>query len=260
MEEEKLKFVFTTIDDPLHYGNVCTKENFKILEKWGIIQNMEMIKFRFNLNFDLKDLNKFLKDFFNDKTVRNNFTPINSVEINSNNDKFIEKIKFNKLSTKATNLDLFNILYDNDICNRETGYIRKDFEEEIEEILITDKLKQAMIKEDSDTYCIFNEENRNEFLFHIFRRLVLGGSLCQYEDGVNEYLNMTKLFYKDLVSAAKDPNSNEIVIRSIALEILDIENSNIYRSKGHSQNFLYLIIDPYQKYVHIWYHKWVPFW
>jgi hypothetical protein len=64
----------------------------------------------------------------------------------------------------------------------------------------------------------------------------------------------------DLVSATKDPDSKEIVIRSIVLQIQDIEKSNIYQIKGHPQNFLYLIIDPYQRNVHLWYHKWVPFW
>ena len=73
MEEENLKFIFTAIDDPSHYSNIFTKDNFKTLEKWGLIQNMELVKFRFNQNLDLKDLDKFLKDLFNNKNVRNNF-------------------------------------------------------------------------------------------------------------------------------------------------------------------------------------------
>ena len=60
--EENLNFVFTAIDDPSHYSNIFTKVNFQTLEKWGLIQNMELIKFRFNQNLDLKDLDKFLKD------------------------------------------------------------------------------------------------------------------------------------------------------------------------------------------------------
>ena len=67
LEEENLKYIFTPISDPSHYSNIFKKENFKTLEKWGLIQNMELIKFRFNLNFEYKDLDKFLKDLFNDK-------------------------------------------------------------------------------------------------------------------------------------------------------------------------------------------------
>ena len=50
--------------------------------------------------------------------------------------------------------------------------------------------------EESEYYCHFNDEMRNEFLFHIFKRLVVGGSLCQFEDYIDDYLEMTKKFYK----------------------------------------------------------------
>jgi cilia- and flagella-associated protein 300 len=67
-------------------------------------------------------------------------------------------------------------------------------------------------------------------------------------------------YFLDIVSAARDTNTKEIIIRSIALQITDIENSNLYRIKNHPQNFFYVIIDPYQRHVHLWYHKWVSFW
>ena len=114
--------------------------------------------------------------------------------------------------------------------------------------------------EDSEPYCAFDEGIRREFLFHIFKRIVIGGSLCQYEDTVFEYLNMTKSFYKDLVSASKDPNSKEIYVRSTVIQVFEIEKQNIFKTKNHPQNFFYVIIDPYQRCVHLWYHKWVSFW
>jgi hypothetical protein len=195
-EEENLKFTFIPIDDPSHYANILTKENFKTLEKWGLIQNMDLIKFRFNLNFDLKDLEKFLKDLMNDVNIRKHFEPLNHVTLSGETDKkYIEKIKYKKLSTKSTNTDPLNVIYENGICN-EDGYIKKDFEEYYEEIHIPDKLKQTLLMEESENYCIFNEEIRDEFLFHIFKRIVIGGALCQYDDSVNDYLRMTKLFYK----------------------------------------------------------------
>jgi hypothetical protein len=81
-------------------------------------------------------------------------------------------------------------------------------------------------------------------------------------------MNATKAIYKgiiyikiiDLVSAAKDPATNEIYIRSTAIQILDIEKANLYKVSNHPQNFLYLTIDPYQRHINVWYHKWVPYW
>ena len=71
---------------------------------------------------------------------------------------------------------------------------------------------------------------------------------------------MTKCFYKDLVNAIKDNESNKIIIRSIPIQILDVEKCDLYRNKFHPQNFFYIVIDPAQRYVHLWYHNWVPFW
>jgi hypothetical protein len=250
--EEVLNYEFTPYEDLKVFGNIFQKENFKTLEKWGLVQNMEIAKFRFNKNFDIKDLDNFLKAFLTDKKVKNTLTALGAL------DK-ADKIKYNKLSTKATNLDILNNIYDN-ICNQETGYIRKDYEDYVEEIQVADKLKQALIVEESEDYCTFDENTRNEFLFHIFKRLVLGGSLCQYEDCVNEYLDMTKMFYKDFVTASKDPNTGEIVVKSIVLEIQSVDDYNLFSKKYHPQNFFYVIIDPFQRHVNVWYHKWVSFW
>lgn len=259
MDEEPQKYIFQTVDDPSHYSNIFTKDNFKTLEKWGLSQNMELVKFRFNLPIQLKDIDKFLKELLNDKTVITNFPPLQCIPLPENQTQ-IENIKYKVLSTKATNLDMFDILYENKICSPDTGYIHQDYDVYVEDITISDKLKQSLLVEDSDYYGIFDQSARDELLFHIFKRIVIGGALCQYENSVNEYLEMTKRFYKDIVSAAKDPDSQEIYIKSIPIDILEIEKANLYKIKGHPQNFFYVIIDPYQRSVHLWYHKWIPFW
>lgn len=257
--EVPLKYIFKTVDDPSHYANIFTKENFKTLEKWGLSQNMELVKFRFNTSFQLKDLDRFLKDLFNDKTVKQNFPPLQKI-ILPEEKKEIESFKYKVLSTKATSLDLLDVIYERDLVTPETGYIHQDYDIYVEDITVSDKLKQAMLVEESESYAAIPQETRDEFLWHIFSRIVIGGSLCQYENVVQPYLDMTKSFYKDIVSAAKDPESKEIYIRSIPVQILDIEKANLYNKKYHPQNFFYVIVDPYQRYVHLWYHNWVPFW
>ena len=258
-DKAPLKYIFQTVDDPSHYSNIFTQENFKTLEKWGLSQNMELVKFRFNTSFELQDLQRFLKDLFNDPIVRKNFPPLTSV-ILPDDQKEIENFKYKVLNTRATNMDIFDTLYENDIVTLDTGYIHQDYDVYVEDITVSDKLKQALLVEDSEAYSVFSPDQRDEFLFHIFKRIVIGGSLCQYENTIEPYLEMTKAFYKDIVSAAKEPETNKIYIRSVPVEILSIEKSNIYKKKYHPQNFFYVIIDPYQRYVHLWYHNWVPFW
>ena len=258
-DKAPLKYIFQTVDDPSHYSHIFTKDNFKTLEKWGLSKNMELVKFRFNTSFELKDLQRFLKDLFNDPIVKKNFPPLTLV-ILPDEQKEIENFKYKVLHTQATNMDLFDPLYENDIVTLDTGYIHQDYDQYIEDITVSDKLKQALLIEDSEPYCVFSQDQRDEFLFHIFKRIVVGGSLCQYEDRIEPYLEMTKDFYKDIVSAAKEPETGKIYIRSVPVEIISIEKSSLYRNKFHPQNFFYVVIDPYQRYVHLWYHNWVPFW
>lgn len=56
-----------------------------------------------------------------------------------------------------------------------------------------------LLMPDSEHYDIYNESERNEFIFRLFRHLCLGGAVCQYEDTVQPYLDATKAIYKDLV-------------------------------------------------------------
>jgi hypothetical protein len=219
---------------------------------------MELVKFRFNTSFTMTDIDRFLKDLFNDNTIKKNFPPLSHIIPKEGNE--VKNFKYKILRTQATNLDIFDCLYENDIVTPETGYIHQDYDINVDDFIVSDKLRQSLIVEDSESYLTFDNEKRDEFLFHIFKRIVLGGSLCQNEEKIDPYLDMTKFFYKDLVSAAKDPDSGKIYIRSIPIEILDVEGNNLYRNKYHIQNFFYVVIDPYQRYVHLWYHNWVPFW
>ena len=252
-----LKYIFQIVSDPSSYSNIFTKENFKTLEKWGLTKNMELIKFRFNTSITLNDIDRFLKDLFNDPIIKKNFIPISQI-IPEEGEK-IKNTKYKLLRTNSTNLDIFDCIYENNLVTLETGYIHQDYDIYVEDITISDKLRQSLLVEDSEPYLIFNDNIRDEFLFHIFKRIVIGGSFCEHDNIVFPYLDMTKCFYKDLVNASKDSESDKIVIRSIPIEILDVEKNNLYKHKYHPQNFFYVIIDPLQRYVHLWYHNWVSF-
>ena len=139
-DKAPLKYVFQTVDDPSHYSHIFTKENFKTLEKWGLSKNMELVKFRFNTSFELKDLQRFLKDLFNDPIVKKNFPPLTLV-ILPDEQKEIENFKYKVLHTQATNMDLFDPIYENDIVTLDTGYIHQDYDQIVEDITVSDKLR-----------------------------------------------------------------------------------------------------------------------
>jgi len=56
-----------------------------------------------------------------------------------------------------------------------------------------------LLDEESEEYSLYSEDERNEFVFRIFQMLVLGGTLCQFEDILQPYLDVTKSIYKDLI-------------------------------------------------------------
>ncbi|MEJ1281067.1 yes-associated protein 1 [Cricetulus griseus] len=78
---------------------------------------------------------------------------------------------------------------------------------------------QVLLMEDSEKYEVFSPQEREEFLFCLFKHLCLGGSLCQYEDMLKPYLETAKLIYKDLVSVRKHPRTKEIQITSSVFKV-----------------------------------------
>jgi hypothetical protein len=92
--------------------------------------------------------------------------------------------------------------------------------------------------------------------------IVIGGSMCQYEDNVQEYLNVLKMLYKDLITVAIDPESGEIKVHSFAFQITGVDgNMNaLWSVKYHPQNWFFVIVDPIHWHCTLVYHKWTNFW
>lgn len=277
--EDKLSYEFSLPNNTsmnVLFPNIFNKETIKLLEKWGLIY-IECIKLRFNIAFDLKDERIFLLNLLNSKEVRNSLPGLSNIlcylsykiskdnNINNEDIVVVDSIKYNRLTTNAINLDILDVIYENKLVNKESGYIKKDFEEKYEDIQINDKLKSALINPESENYCVFSDSLRNEFLFRIFMHVTVGGGINQYEDYVGEYMNVTKRFYKDFVSVSKieesnnNNNSNIYKIRNYVYEIIQINNNNIFNNNLNPQNFLYVSVDPYQKSVSLWYNKWTSF-
>ena len=69
-----------------------------------------------------------------------------AIKILESDKKEIDSIQFKVLSTKATNLDIFDVIYEKDLVTAETGYIHQDYDVYVDDITVSDKLKQALIQ------------------------------------------------------------------------------------------------------------------
>ncbi|KAL5968851.1 hypothetical protein TSMEX_003405, partial [Taenia solium] len=59
----------------------------------------------------------------------------------------------------------------------------------------------ALCIRDSEFYDLFTETEREEFLFRLFKHIVIGGELSQPNEDLGVYTNFVKNLYRDIVSS-----------------------------------------------------------
>ena len=60
-------------------------------------------------------------------------------------------------------------------------------------------LTKVLWSEESEHRDLYSDEERSELLLLLLGHLLVGGSLCQADELVQPYLNVTKLLYRDLI-------------------------------------------------------------
>ncbi|VDP49773.1 unnamed protein product [Schistosoma mattheei] len=79
--------------------------------------------------------------------------------------------------------------------------------------------KHCLLLEDSDSYSILTEKEREEFLVRLFRHICIGGEICQQEDEIKPYIDTVRKIYRDLICVQKNPDSKAIEIVSHVYEV-----------------------------------------
>ena len=177
-------------------------------------------------------------------------------------------MEFQAVTCNYTTLDLFNCLKEGSFAPvRPDGSINGCFPDKFCDVNCETELHMALLNEDADQYCVFSDEDRKEFLFLIFQILVLGGSLCQYENNLQPYLDVARLLYKNLVSVYKNKTDNKLVVSSFVYAIktvYDVDGNPVFPAASwkdeHVQTVCYAVIDPSTKHVKLLTNKWTSFW
>lgn len=108
-------------------------------------------------------------------------------------------------------MSYFSFLEELNIVNPGTGSINGCLDEWVDGMQLSNKLLQALVWEEDENYEELRQDKySNEFIFCLFKYLVLGGGLCQVDERISEYIETTKLLYKDLITVAKDADTQEI--------------------------------------------------
>ncbi|XP_048389011.1 cilia- and flagella-associated protein 300 isoform X2 [Stegostoma tigrinum] len=187
--------------------------------KWSMHGRITVQVFSFDQCFQSYEKDSFVLAFFQDPNVLANLKVLSPLPSQwTTLGKEVKEIEAEEVPCNQLSILSFDCLYTEGIV-RETGHITKCLDEFYEDFVISDQLRQVLLLEESDKYQIFSDKEREEFIFHIFKHLCLGGVLCQYEDTIDPYLETCKTMYKELVSVQKDPDTKDIRIISTVLKV-----------------------------------------
>jgi len=249
MEEKVEEYQFQIIDRPI--PTLKEKENVDLLVKWNLDQNLKIWTFSFDKAFHPYNVKGFAHDFLRNPSVMSLLSPV--VDTMWSKDVGIEQVNVDPLNCSVTSMNFFERLKEEKIV-RQSGAICKCFDETYEGILISDELRKMILSEDCINFEVFSDDDRLELMFRLFKMFVIGGPICQYEDNIDPYLNITKSLYKDLVCVQKNPNSEELIVISkvVQLSIVNEEKKKqVFPSGENEQNFAFLIIDPLKRHAHL---------
>uniref|UniRef100_A0A8C5QFY3 Cilia- and flagella-associated protein 300 n=1 Tax=Leptobrachium leishanense TaxID=445787 RepID=A0A8C5QFY3_9ANUR len=249
------KFTFYHLPDRA-FKSMESRDTRELLMKWSMNNRLLAQAFRYDQYFQPYQKNDFVLSFFQDPNVTSQLKVISASSGQWKTlDTEVKKIEAKQIPCNRLSMSLFDPLNNEGIV-RESGHISKCLDEYVDDFVISDELRKVLLQEAFDKYDIFSPSDREEFLFLLFKHLCLGGSLCQFEDTIDPYVETTKSIYKDLLSVKKHPETKEISILSSVFRVTAYDDQGIcYPSATpHEQTFAYLIVDPMKRHINVLYH------
>ncbi len=89
----------------------------------------------------------------------------------------VTKLEWSVVPATAVSMDLFDRLRPDVVS--ESGYIKKCMEEIHDALPVADELRRTLLIEDSQYYGLYSDDERNQFLFRIFKNLCVRQSINQ---------------------------------------------------------------------------------
>ncbi len=86
------------------------------------------------------------------------------------------------------------------------------YEDEFNGVTVADELREMLVNEDSEHAYVYSDDEKQEFLFQLFRMVAVGGTMMQYEDLAEPYFETAKGIYKDFLTVFRNPGSGKVDI------------------------------------------------
>ena len=270
------------------------------LRKWDLDTHARVARFRYTKPFHRMDADEFVRDFFDSDVVNEHFRVLDRAKrwrsvreivrdagedkedkerdaTNAKNDE--EKTKpiavasasYAKTPCSAVSMSLFDRLRDDTPEPRITragdsdALVRKIERPSMGSPWATICAPASSTRATKTTRRCFRRRRRRSFCSACFH-LVLGGSMCQYEETLSPYEDVAKAVYKSLVRAKKDGDGAAVASDVYSATAIvpaggaTKKTVSLFPRPNHVQNFCYLCVDPWRRHVTVWYHAHVPHW
>jgi len=238
------------------YLSFNSPEVKKDLTRWDLHNRCSLTTFTYNNFYKEYQAKDFVRDFFNDSTVQANLQVFssNQQQLVSWGSHEIKEVQVETVPCTVTNMSFFDRLTTQGLV-RDTGHIYKCLDEDLEGFLIADEVHRMLLTDESEHWDLYSEEEKGEFLHLIFKHLVLGGPVCQYDDMIERYLEVTKALYKELITVQKDTDTQSIKVASQIIKVSAWDDEICwYPGDDHLQTWCYLILNPVNRIVTVFSH------
>lgn len=173
-------FTFTPLEGKGCFDSLKTTAAADSLKKWNMDEFLQAKVFRFDQAFSPDHIDAFLLDFFASTAVQE-AAPVCNGPGKGNWGVLGElkpgAVKYKQLPTTVLRLDFFDRLRDAGIVRE--GDIAKCLDVQCGEVLVSDRLRKLLLDEEDEGWDLFSDAERSELIFHVMRRLAIGGGMCQ---------------------------------------------------------------------------------
>ena len=266
------------------------------MTKWDILRGTTYKNFRYDKFYHKQDAEAFVKDLLASLEV------LREIIAGGSGGDDLEVASFSCRAVRATvtSMAFFDKLLGESGIVRSNGLLVKCMDDYYEGFHVQDRLREILLNEDNEYELdhgeVFGEEDKGELLFKIFRHLCVGGSLCQFEDSLDPYLEVAKAVYKELLTVWRNPKSGKAEVASGAYEVGDVklrrrrrlrggggggddddgggggdgggdgdaeedeEEERDYFKEWSTQNWFYVTTDPFRRTCKVWIHRFEHHW
>jgi hypothetical protein len=178
-----------------------------------------------------------------------------------------QRIQCRKLRATATSLSFFDRLVPAGLVSG-SGALRRCLDEVYDGATASDLLKEAFVSAEAEENLLEGSNNANwfsleqdqqEFIFQLFRALVIGGAMCQSDESVQPYERMVSVLYKALVSVKK--HASDSLVIDVTSRVYAVEDTRVLPASCVARfSTCFVILDPRKRWLTVWRHPFQPFW